>query len=75
MFEIKLTIYIRIDLALNNEQSLICHKTQTTKQPLIMNIQHLNMYCRDQDQVDEDVGPVIFLVPQGIAEDGSMVST
>ena len=33
MFEIDLIIYIKIDLALNNLQRLICHKTeQTNKQ-------------------------------------------
>ena len=31
MFEIELIICIKIDLALNNLQRLICHKTQTTK--------------------------------------------
>ena len=30
MFEIKLIICIKMDLALNNLQMLICHKTQTT---------------------------------------------
>ena len=27
-------IFIKIDLALNNQQRLICHKTQTTNQPI-----------------------------------------
>ena len=31
MFEIKLIIYIKMDLALNSLQRLVCHKTQTTK--------------------------------------------
>ena len=31
MFEIELIIYIKMDLALNNLQRLICHKTQQTK--------------------------------------------
>ena len=31
-FEIELIIYIKMDLALNNLQSLICHKTQPTNQ-------------------------------------------
>ena len=31
MFEIKLIICIKMDLALNNLQGLICHKTQTNK--------------------------------------------
>ena len=30
LFEIELIIHIKIDLALNNLQSLICHKTQPT---------------------------------------------
>ena len=30
LFEIELTICIKIDLALNNLQRLICHKTQLT---------------------------------------------
>ena len=33
MFEIELIICIKMDLALNNLQRLICHKTQTTNQP------------------------------------------
>ena len=33
LFEIELIIYIKMDLALNNLQGLICHKTQTTNQP------------------------------------------
>ena len=28
-------IYIKMDLALNNLQGLLCYKTQTTKQPWI----------------------------------------
>ena len=31
LFEIDLIIYIKLDLALNNLQRLICHKTQPTK--------------------------------------------
>ena len=31
MFQIELIIYIKMDLALNNLQRLICHKTQPTK--------------------------------------------
>ena len=31
MFEIELIIYIKMDLALNNLQRLICHKTQPTQ--------------------------------------------
>ena len=30
-------IYIKMDLALNNLQSLICHKTQPTNQPTLWN--------------------------------------
>ena len=33
LFEIEFIIYIKMDLALNNIQSLICHKTQQTNQP------------------------------------------
>ena len=32
LFEIERIICIQMDLALNNLQSLICHKTQVTKQ-------------------------------------------
>ena len=32
MFEIQLIICLKMDLALNNLQRLICHKTQTTNQ-------------------------------------------
>ena len=32
MFEIGLIIRIKMNLALNNQQRLICHKTQTTNQ-------------------------------------------
>ena len=33
MFEVELTIFIKMYLALNNLQMLICHKTQPTNQP------------------------------------------
>ena len=33
LFEIELIVYIKMDLALNNLQGLICHKTQLTNQP------------------------------------------
>ena len=33
--KIELIIYIKIDLALNNLERLICHKTQPTNQPTI----------------------------------------
>ena len=32
LFEIELTICIKMDLALNNQQMLICHKTQISNQ-------------------------------------------
>ena len=35
LFEIKVTICIKMDLALNNLQRLICHKTQPTNQSVI----------------------------------------
>ena len=38
MFEIELVICIKMDLALNNLQRLICHKTQTTKAPTCLPI-------------------------------------
>ena len=34
MFEIELIICIKMDLALNNLQRLICHQTKTTNQPV-----------------------------------------
>ena len=34
MFEIELIIHMKIDLALNNLQGLICHKTQPTNQSI-----------------------------------------
>ena len=33
LFKIELIICIKMDLALNNLQRLICHKTQTNNQP------------------------------------------
>ena len=33
MFEIEQIIYNKMDLALNNLQRLLCHKTQPTNQP------------------------------------------
>ena len=35
MFELELIICIKMDLALNNQQRLICHKTQPTNQQSI----------------------------------------
>ena len=35
LFEIELIIYIKMDLALDNRQRLICHKFQPTNQPNI----------------------------------------
>ena len=40
MFEIELIIYIKMDLALNNLQRLICHKTPTTSQPTLLQWYH-----------------------------------
>ena len=39
-------IYIKMDLALNNRQRLICHKTQQTKpnQPTIGHIKVINLF-------------------------------
>ena len=37
LFEIKLISYIKMDLALNNLQRLICHKTQQTNQSICRN--------------------------------------
>ena len=37
LFEIELIICIKIDLALNNLQRLICHKIQPTNQPTNQN--------------------------------------
>ena len=34
LFEIELIIYIKMDLALNNLQRLICQNTQPTNQPM-----------------------------------------
>ena len=34
LFEIELFICFKMDLALNNPQMLICHKTQSTNQPI-----------------------------------------
>ena len=36
MFGIELIICIKMDLVLNEQQSLIYHKTQTTNQPIII---------------------------------------
>ena len=36
MFETELFICIKIDLTLNNQQKLICHKTQTTNQVVVL---------------------------------------
>ena len=35
IFFLNKTIYIKMDLVLNNPQRLICHKTQPTNQPTI----------------------------------------
>ena len=44
LFEIELIIYIKMDLALNNLQRLICHKTQQTKQPTNENFMKIPFY-------------------------------
>ena len=48
MFEIELIIYIKMDLALNNLQRLICHKTQQTNQ-LIYNLRWTRPLNRFED--------------------------
>ena len=35
MFERELIIYVKMDLALNNLQRLICHETQPNNQPML----------------------------------------
>ena len=46
LFEIELTICIKIDLALNNLQRLICHKTQPTNQLLLlMSVLGMTLNC------------------------------
>ena len=39
-FQIEQIIYIKMDLALNNLQRLICHKTQQTKLLLFLFVSH-----------------------------------
>ena len=47
MFEIELIIYIKMDLALNNPQRLIYHKTQTKPKPkLIQELERKNTFHR-----------------------------
>ena len=43
-FEIELIICLKLDFMLNNLQRLICHKTQTTNQPIIQ-LLAVNFYC------------------------------
>ena len=43
LFEIELTIYIKMDLALNNLQRLICHKTQLTNQYPFSRLLHFTL--------------------------------
>ena len=38
LFEIELIMFIKMDLASTNLERLICHKTQTTNQPIIETI-------------------------------------
>ena len=45
LFEIELFICIKMDLALNNLQRLICHKTQTNKQTINACILENHVYC------------------------------
>ena len=42
MFEIELTFCIKVDFALNNQQRLMCHKTQTTKLSILLFSYKLN---------------------------------
>ena len=49
LFEIEVTISIKMDLALNNLQWLICNKTQPTKQRYLKSfecVQKLNYWYR-----------------------------
>ena len=46
LFEIELIIYIKMDLALNNLQRLICHKTQPT---------NLRLTRRSKDEIISNV--------------------
>ena len=46
MFEIELFICIKIELALNNLQRLICHKTQTNKQIKLFFLLFFNYFSR-----------------------------
>ena len=45
--EIELTICIKMDLALNNLQRLICHKTQPTNQPTNQSTNHITQSSRN----------------------------
>ena len=42
-------IYIKMDLALNNLQRLICHKIQPTNQPLILLVIVYKMLVLDRN--------------------------
>ena len=44
--EIELIIWIKMDFALNNLQSLICHETQQTKPNLIMYARHKKIFSQ-----------------------------
>ena len=44
LFEIELIIYIKIDLALDNLQRVICHKTQPTNQQVSSILQNSSQY-------------------------------
>ena len=43
LFEIELIIYIKIDLALNNLEGLIYHKTQQTTRKLYLHLNYVLM--------------------------------
>ena len=59
MFEIELFICIKMDLALNNQQRLIYHKTQTNKQPIRSSIRGLIFSRRVLLCLEPGVGSVV----------------
>ena len=52
LFEIELIICIKMDLALNNLQRLICHKTQTSNQPTLLLPQYVSIQAKQTLQFD-----------------------
>ena len=48
MFEKELIIWMKMDLALNNLQGLICHKTQTTNLSVQSNISFIGTQFKCQ---------------------------